>query len=94
MAKTFEQIEKEVLEIRGELKKGILETLAVKGYGYNMIAYGKLYSVQIMGDLEHTCFCPTDFADDGDCDEWKNLDHASVEELMECYRTALRAMPQ
>jgi hypothetical protein len=91
MAKTFEQIEKEVREIRAELKKGILETLAVKGYGYNMVAYGKLYSVQIMGDLEHTCFCPTDCVDE---DEWKNLDHASVEELMECYCTALRAIPR
>jgi hypothetical protein len=41
-------------------------------------------------DEDHTCFC---LADDYD-QTWKHIDFASLDELMELYATALRAIPR
>ena len=90
--RTFEQIEKDLNDIRRELKECIVATLKEKGYGINQIAYGRKYNIQMQYDEDHTCFCPTDDLDNGNkC--WKHIDFATLDELMELYATALRAIP-
>ena len=100
--RTFEQIEKDLNDIRREIKECIVATLKSKGYsivyGINQTAHGRTYcrgrkySLQMQYDEDHTCFCPTDDLDNGNkC--WKHIDFATLDELMELYATALRAIP-
>ena len=88
--RTFEQIEKDLNDIRRELKDCIVATLKSKGYGINWIAYGKKYNLVMQYDEDHTCFC---LADDYD-QTWKHIDFATLDELMELYTTSLRAIPR
>lgn len=88
--RTFEQIEKDLLNIRRELKECIVATLKSKGYGINQTAHGRKYNLVMQYDEDHTCFC---LADDYD-QTWKHIDFASLNELMELYATALRAIPR
>jgi hypothetical protein len=93
--RTYEQIEKDINNIRREIKECIVATLNSKGYGINQITYGRKYSIQMQYDEEHTCFCLSD-----DCypavaePNWRHIDFASMDELMELYATALRAIPR
>ena len=88
--RTFEQIEKDLNNIRRELKECIVATLKSKGYGINQTAYGRKYSLQMQYDEDHTCFCLSDDYDQ----TWKHIDFATLDELMELYATALRAIPR
>jgi hypothetical protein len=88
--RTFEQIEKDLNNIRRELKECIVATLKEKGYGITDVAYGRKYNLVMQYDEEHTCFC---LADDYES-SWKHIDFASLDELMELYATALRAIPR
>ena len=88
--RTFEQIEKDLLNIRRELNECIVATLKSKGYGITDVAYGRKYNLVMQYDEDHTCFC---LADDYD-QTWKHIDFASLDELMELYATALRAIPR
>ena len=88
--RTFEQIEKDLNNIRRELKECIVATLKNKGYDINQTAYGRKYSLQMQYDEDHTCFCLSDDYDQ----TWKHIDFATLDELMELYATALRAIPR
>ena len=91
--RTFEQIEKDLNDIRRELKECIVATLKSKGYGINQTAHGKKYNLVMSYDEDHTCFCLADDLDNGnEC--WKHIDFATLDELMELYATALRAIPR
>ena len=89
--RTFEQIEKDLNDIRRELKECIVATLKSKGYGINQTAHGRKYSLQMQYDEDHTCFCRTDDVHNG---SWKHIDFATLDELMDLYATALRAIPR
>jgi hypothetical protein len=89
--RTFEQIEKDLNDIRREIKECIVTTLKSKGYGINQTAHGGKYSLQMQYDEDHTCFCLTD---EIHYDYWKHIDFATIDELMELYATALRAIPR
>lgn len=88
--RTFEQIEKDLNDIRREIKECIVATFKSKGYGINQTAHGRKYSLQMQYDEDHTCFC---LADDYD-QTWRHIDFATLDELMELYATALRAIPR
>ena len=88
--RTFEQIEKDLNAIRRELKECIVATLKSKGYGINQTAHGRKYSLQMQYDEDHTCFCLSDDYDQ----TWRHIDFATLDELMELYATALRAIPR
>ena len=88
--RTFEQIEKDLNDIRREIKECIVATLKSKGYGINQTAHGGKYSLQMQYDEDHTCFCLTDDYDQ----TWKHIDFATLDELMALYATALRAIPR
>ena len=90
--RTFEQIEKDLNAIRREIKECIVATLKEKGYGINQIAYGRKYSLQMQYDEDHTCFRLTDELHYNAT--WHHIDFASLDELMELYATALRAIPR
>lgn len=94
--RTFEQIEKDLNDIRKELKESIISTLKSKGYGINQIARGSKYSIQMQYDEDHTCFCLTeDMTYDTECwSHWRHIDFATLDQLMELYATALRAIPR
>ena len=95
--RTFEQIEKDLNNIRRELKECIVATLKSKGYGINQTVHGRKYSLQMQYDEDHTRFCLTDcfcLTDEVHDDSWKHIDFASLDELMELYATALRAIPR
>lgn len=87
--RTFEQIEKDLNAIRRELKECIVATLKEKGYGINQIAYGRKYNIQMQYDEDHTCFRKPHEYDA----TWHHIDFASLDDLMELYATALRAIP-
>lgn len=91
--RTFEQIEKDLNDIRRELKECIVSTLKSKGYGINQTARGSNYSIQMQYDEEHTCFCLTNDMCVG-AEWWRNIDFATLDQLMELYATALRAIPR
>ena len=86
--KTFEQIEKDINNIRRELNECIVATLKNKGYGINQTAYGRDFCLQMQYDEDNICFCQT-----GD-QTWKHIDFATLDQLMELYATALRAIPR
>ena len=88
--RTFEQIEKDLNDIRRELKECIVATLKSKGYDINQTAHGRKYSLQMQYDEDHTCFCLSDDYDQ----TWRHIDFATLDELMELYATALRAFPR
>jgi hypothetical protein len=88
--RTFEQIEKDLNDIRRELKECIVATLKSKGYGINHTAHGRKYSLQMQYDEDHTCFSLSDDYDQ----TWRHIDFATLDELMELYATALRAIPR
>lgn len=94
--RTFEQIEKDLNNIRREIKEGIVETLKSKGYDINQTAYGREFCLQMFYDEDHTCFCPTEeMTYDTDCwGQWRHIDFATLDQLMELYATALRATPR
>lgn len=87
--RTFEQIEKDLNDIRRELKECIVATLKEKGYGINQIAFGRSYNLIMDGDEDHTCFCMASYCEQN----WKHIDFATLDELMSLYATALRAIP-
>ena len=87
--RTFEQIEKDLNDIRRELKECIVATLKEKGYGIWLTAHGRKFNLQMQYDEDHTCFCLAD-----DCQTWKHIDFATLDELMELYATVLRAIPR
>lgn len=88
--RTFEQIEKDLNDIRREIKECIVATLKEKGYGIDHIAYGKKYNLVMQYDEDHTCFCKAVEYDA----TWYHIDFATLDELMELYATALRAIPR
>ena len=69
-----EQIEKDLNDIRRELKECIVSTLKSKGYSINQTAYGREFCLQMQYDEDHTCFCLTDDYDQ----TWKHIDFATL----------------
>lgn len=91
--RTFEEIEKDLNNIRRELNECIIATLKSKGYGINQTAQGRKYSLQMQYDEDHTCFCLTaDMYYGNEC--WRHIDFATMDELMALYAEALRAIPR
>lgn len=89
MARTYEEIEKDIIKIRKDLVAGIREALEDRGYGINDAIPGGYVNVKVDRDWDHIVVCDKRV----DRDTYYHVDSCSVDTLLEAYRTALRAWP-
>jgi hypothetical protein len=89
MARTYEEIEKDILKIRKDLVAGIREALETRGYGINDGVPGGYVDVKVDRDWDHIVVCDKR----QDRDTFYHVDHCSVDTPLEAYRTVLRAWP-
>ena len=89
MARTYEEIEKDILKIRKDLVEGIREALETRGYGIDDTVPGGYVSVKVDRDWDHILVCDKRH----DRDTFYHVDGCSVDTLLEAYRTVLRAWP-
>ena len=90
MARTYEEIEKDILKIRKDLVEGIRETLEAKGYGINNTVFGEYVTISIYGDWEHIVIRDNRFSHA----VFYHTDTCSVDTILEAYRTALTTRPK
>lgn len=91
MARTYEEIEKDILKIRKDLVEGIQEALETKGYGVDDTVYGENVSVKVDRYWNHnTLVCDNRL----DGDTFYHVDSCGLDTILEAYRTVLTACPK
>lgn len=90
MARTYEEIEKDIIKIRKDLIEGIREALEVSGYSVGDTVLGEYVSVKVGKDRDHILVCDKRHVRDAFCD---HVNSCSLDTLLEAYRTVLCAWP-
>ena len=90
MARTYEDIEKDILKIRKDLVEGIRDTLYAKGYNINNNIFGEYVNIAIYGDWDHIVICDKRLGSD----VLYHVDNCSIDTILEAYRTALTVRPK
>ena len=102
MARTYEEIEKDILKIRKDIVLAIREGIEEKGYGVDDTISGELVDVKVDRDwdhilvydvLDHILECDVYDSNRRNYGTWCHIDYCSVDTLLEAYRTVLRARP-
>lgn len=86
MARTYEEIEKDILKIRKDIVEGIRETLEEKGYGVYDTINGRYVNVKVDRDWDHIVLCDKRL----DRDTFYHVDNCNIDTLLEAYGTVQR----
>lgn len=93
MARTYEEIEKDILKIRKDIISAIREGIEEKGYGVDDTISGEFVDVKVDRDWDHIVICDVYDSNRRNYGTWCHIDYCSVDTLLEAYRTVLRARP-
>ena len=93
MARTYEEIEKDILKIRKDIILAIREGMEEKGYGVDDTISGEFVDVKVDRDWDHILVCDVYDRNGRDCGTWCHIDYCSVDTLLEAYRSVLHACP-
>lgn len=85
MERTYEEIEKDILNIRKDIVAGIRKALKERGYGIDDTVSGRYVSVKVDKDWDHIVVCDNR----NDRNIFYHVDNCSVDTLLEAYRTVL-----
>ena len=88
MAKTVDTARTELMNLRREIKDGLKQTLAEKGYDVDDTIRGEEMDITIDMDWDHI------LAKSKYRSEWSHIDNLSTDDLLKCWREAVIVWPK